>query len=97
MTLSCLSSGASRIVPFSGLRSKAKLRRFMFISYYRESNFPDRRQPSRIWALREWPGRDSNPHTFRYRLLKPARLLVTPPGRVRISFGAILIDHAGIA
>jgi hypothetical protein len=29
----------------------------------------------------EWPGWDSNPHALRHRLLRPAWLPVTPPGR----------------
>ena len=30
--------------------------------------------------VRKWPGRDSNPHALRHRLLRPACLPVTPPG-----------------
>ena len=38
----------------------------------------ERRAPP-IW---EWPGWDSNPHALRHRLLRPAWLPVTPPGRI---------------
>src|SRR5262249_5926599 len=33
-------------------------------------------------GLSKWPGRDSTPHALRHRLLSPAWLPVTPPGRL---------------